>query len=192
MYSKRNNFDLLAGGRGCRKQARKKLSDRYFRRVARSRYDAKGSAKGRKVREVIPKAEMVRDEDSAAPSSDLKKKKKIRIRFFGWHDSIYKLNRVGICATRRTPTGLVIRYSNFGIPSCPLHLRLFFESLELILSFAVARPPASCYSRFPFKEDSSCPRKYFTTRCYFTLLISKSPRFFVQFWITTVQRMHFV
>lgn len=55
-------------------RARKKLSDRYFRRVARSRYDVKGSAKGRKVREVIRKAEIVRDQDSVSPSFEEKKK----------------------------------------------------------------------------------------------------------------------
>lgn len=73
------------------------MSDRYFRRVAQSRYDAKGTRRGgecgksfRRRRWLATKKVSPRDE--SLPTSFEKKLE--FASFFGWCDSIYKLNRV--------------------------------------------------------------------------------------------------
>lgn len=115
---------------------RKKLSDRYFRRVARSRYNAKGRGTRRieKYGKPFKWRRWFATKRERLVVTNLSKE--IRIRFFrmAW----FNLQAKSSWHSRRETSAHRIspEHSNFGTPPLSLHLRRFFFALSLsFLSF---------------------------------------------------------
>lgn len=129
------------------KQGRKKLSDRYFRRVDTT-------WKGRKAQEVVPRAKISSRRRRKCPSSwrisPRLFSEEIRIRFFFSRPAWFNLQTKSSWRSRDETNAHWINagYSNFGI-----HL-LFLASSPgdssslrfIIRSFVFVRTLASCYS----------------------------------------------